>query len=599
MRWWEHKKDEIAPAVQTAFEQIDKAQDQRREEYASYLSMYEARAIPTLDSLDWAEAGGSIEQEELKENLIRSVINAATAKISTNRPRPRFLTSQRWELKDKAVRRGLFIEGVYHDQRVYQTAQQLFRDGGIFGTGLLKCYGDVKRAKIVIERVLVNDIGVDYIDGKYGAPRSMFQHQTMTRSVAQARWGEKHLADANHIRKAAASGSTVEDPVSIFEAWHLPSLPGATDGRHVICSTSGSLEDHDWTRERYPFVVWRWIPRSLGWHAIGMAEDILSHQHNLDETNLTLSRLFNLMTNRVFVKKGTSVNVQDLDNSPFPVCEYEGTEPTFRQDPGPPPELLAERDRLAQGAFHQTGVSQLSATSQRPKGITAGVALQELKDTESERFLDVGQNWDQLLGVDLPEIILDAADDLAVAVPDLAVHTPTGGESFETVRWSEFAANKREDFQIVSWPAALLPRTPGGRLERVSFLMSLFPQASPMFAGLIQHPDVDAAMKLLSAPVDAVVSDIKELEKGQYVSPEPFLDFNLAKMLVLANYQSLKSQKAPERVLDAHRQYLLSLQSLIEQQQAQQAAMAASMGGMPGPPGAGGPVPAGVPGVGP
>lgn len=262
-RWWQNDGEDLAGAVQTTAKGIYDSQQRLRTGYARLLSVYEDKDISTVDGISWAESLGALDREETHENLARMVVDTLTAKIGARRPRPRFLTSGNFELTEKAVRRGLFVEGVYHQQRTYLEATQMFRDAAVLGTGLLKTGPDMVRREVCVERALAPEVLVDYLDGKYCRPRSMFHTVTASRSVIKDAYGVKGrvIDDATLLDRSMRSKTDVDDPITVLEGWHLPSSPDAKDGVNVVCTTGGVLDSCDWTRERFPFLVWRYKRR--------------------------------------------------------------------------------------------------------------------------------------------------------------------------------------------------------------------------------------------------------------------------------------------------------------------------------------------------
>lgn len=612
--WWEASKEAVHGRIEKTIKHIDTQQSRLRTRYAKFLSLYESKTIETLDGLAWADAADVIDEEEYKENLIRSAIDAITAKIGTNRPRARFLTrGGAYEMQKRAYRRTLFIDGVFHDTKLYAKSREVFADGGKFGTGLIKASADVLNGCIRNERVIVDEILVDYMDGKYRKPRSMFQIKTVSRDLVKKQWPKTSdlvIKNAGHVRPNMQVHQSIDDPVTVIEGWHLPSTPGNKDGRHIMGLTSGLLRDpkgkamdRPWLRERFPFAEWRWKLNTFGWHAMGIGEDILPQQRELDYMNKKIQKLIWLMTIRLAIEKGSGIDEEEMDNSEYPSFYYVGKPPVEIRSMPIPDSMWAERERIIDSAFNQLGMSRLTAQSQLPRGLTAAVAQREYKDTESERFQDVAQNWDSF-HMDIAEINLDVAEEMAEMddVKGLEVNVPTGSNT-QVVKWSEFKQDKRSDYQIEPWPAALLPIEPHGRVERINELIGMFPQAAPLLARAINHPDVEAAMSLVTASVDAILLDVDLLNEGKYRPPEPFLDLAVAKVVVLSSYQRAVSQNAPDKITTAHREYLLSLHNLMKEQQLEQMKMQAqaqmqAAGGMPGampgeqpPPDAGGGMP--------
>jgi hypothetical protein len=116
-----------------------------------------------------------------------------------------------------------------------------------------------------------------------------------------------------------------------------------------------------------------------------------------------------------------------------------------------------------------------------------------------------------------------------------------------------------------------------------------------VWARYLDHPDVTDAVSLVTAPVDAILADIEQLQEGRAVTPEPFLDLQTAKMLALSSYLRARNQGASEVVMRAHRDYLLDVESILQEQAEQIAAAQAGAPGAAGMPPAGPPGGAGLP----
>lgn len=576
MRWWLENEKNIADAVVSTFKQIEKDQEGMRRKYATYLSLYENRDITSLDGTNWATGGNYTDfSDDFKENVIRAIVDALAAKISSKKPRPYFLTVDAdWKLQKRAKLLSFFVEGVFKDQAAYKLGRMIFRDALLWGMGLIKISSCEIEKKIILERTILDDIKVDFLDGKYGKPKSFIQQKTVAKEILLETYPEakNNIELAGHVRKDTDIASVIDEPVSLFEAWHLPSRPNAKDGKRILCTDRGIIEINDWNRPRFPFAVFSWKDRSFGWHAQGVVEELLSHQRDLDWYNMRLQRLMNSCSIRIFTHKGSAINTDDLTNEEWPIIEFVDQPPVINTDPGPSQELFMERERMKRAAFEQVGISQLSAQSQKPSGLSSGQAIREYKDTESERFIDIGQNWEDFYTQSLTNCILDEVEDLAERTGDVKILSPVGNKNLSILNWKDVSID-RDKLKITSWPASLLPREPAGRIESINEMMQLFPQSGPLLARQLDNPDVDAALSLVSAPVDSILSDIERLQNGEFFSPEPFIDMQTAKVMVLAAYLKARNNGAPEEVLEAFRNYLISIQDAISQMQQQQMAL--------------------------
>jgi hypothetical protein len=82
-------------------------------------------------------------QNRVTLNIVASMVDTATSKITAAKPRPYFLTSGAdWSLKRKGKKLTKFIDGAFYGAKFYEKASQAFKDAAIFGTGAVKIYND-------------------------------------------------------------------------------------------------------------------------------------------------------------------------------------------------------------------------------------------------------------------------------------------------------------------------------------------------------------------------------------------------------------------------------------------------------------------------
>jgi len=566
--WWDKKIKgaELVRRVVASWKHVDEMQGEIRARMNAAWGLYLGRGTIDLDTSSWTLKGPTYSQapEDRRENIVRSAIGALVAKIATNRPRPMILTDGGdYALQKQAKLMQLWLEGILDDSGAYALSRKTFLDGCLSPVGLIKVFADTERETVGVDRVLRTDIAVDPHDARHGKPRTLFQHMIVAREVLAERYGATTpavvLAALTSRTMTDTDPASVIDPVSVIEAWHLPSGPKAEDGRHVICTQAGEpLLDEPWKRERLPFAVWRWSTQPLGWDGVPTVDELLPYQEMHDYLSSRIDIMVEQCKTHVGFEKGAKIDFDAYGSKGRETgyYSYTGKEPTVSNDPGPPVALLMERERIKAAAFEQIGLSQLTAQSQIPKQMESAVAQQEYKDTESQRFLDVGQAWEEFFcGADgLAQLVMDAAEDLG---KDIVVR-PADGRATREVKWSQIRA-VRSDMRVCVRPSSWFPTDPAGRIARIEALAKIAPLPPAMAARMLDHPDVEAALSYMTAAEDAVLADIEILEDGQNVTPEPFLDIQLALGMVLSRYNSLRSQGAPEERMAPFRAYLLSL----------------------------------------
>ena len=101
-----------------------------------------------------------------------------------------------------------------------------------------------------------------------------------------------------------------------------------------------------------------------------------------------------MSTPKVFLDMSSKVISSHLNNDIGAIIKYQGNKPDFQVTQAVHPELFQHLDRLYNRAYEIAGISQLSAQSKKPGGLTSGIAITEYNDIESERFNIIGQRYE-------------------------------------------------------------------------------------------------------------------------------------------------------------------------------------------------------------
>lgn len=551
--WWVESQDDVHERVFSVFQHLDQIQGHHRQANLHHLRLYSNRLAAGLGGRDYAiqSAGDG----KLRLNIVRSVIDSAVAQIATNRPRPMYLTEKgNYSLRTRAKRLGKFVMGQFYAIDQYNLGLDVFLDAGIFGTGIEKVYEDGGR--ICAERTFPDEIVVDDHESKYGQPRQMFQYKQVNREVlAQAyRKHADEISSADLIREEQHYSESIADPVSVVEAWHLPSSPGAKDGRHVITISNKTLLDEKWARDRFPFAIFRWSKPPLGWLGTGIAEELTPIQIELNYLLGKVQEIANSITNSLWVRKGE--NIGRISNKNNSVNTYTNTLPQMLTMGIIPPELLQQIQYLEQKAYQLIGVSQLSASAQKPAGLNSGEALKTYNDIGSQRFMHVGQRWEHFHVRQVAELILDCARDIEERGDgDLEV-LAQGDKDIERIKFADVSI-ERDKYVTKAWPVSLFPDTPAGKLDTIEKLAGISPEVQRYIMPLLDFPDFDSVRNRINAPYELVEKQIELiLEHGKPQTPLPFMDLDLARHQ--GNLALLEAEKedAPEERTELLRQWI-------------------------------------------
>jgi hypothetical protein len=572
--------------VFAVFQHLDEFQQHHRTANLHHLRLYSNRLASGLGGRDYAVQSNG---EKLRLNVIRSVIDAAVAQIATNRPRPMYLTERgNYSLRTRAKRLGKFVMGQFYAIDQYDLALDIFRDAAIFGTGFEKIYEDGGR--ICAERVFPDEILVDDHEVKYGEPRQMFQYKQVNREVLARAYPKfrEEIASADLIREEQNYSESIADPVSVIEAWHLPSGPGAKDGRHTIAISNATLHDERWQRDRFPFAVFRWAKSPLGYLGAGISEELMPIQIEINYLLGKVQEIANAVTSSLWVRKGE--NIGRISNKNNSVNTYTNTPPQVLQLGAVPPELFQQIQYLEQKAYQIIGVSQLQASSMKPAGLNSGEALKTYNDIGSQRFMHVGQRWEHFHVRQVAELILDCARDIEERGDGDIEVLAQGDKDVERLKFADVSI-ERDKYVTKAWPVSLFPDSPSGKLDTIEKMSQISPEVQRYLIPLMDFPDFDSVRSRINAPYELVDKHIElMLEHGQPQTPLPFMDLDLARHQ--GNLALLEAQKeeAPDERIELLRQWLDKIDAM-------QAPPAPPMPAPPAPPMPPGLVPPGSPGA--
>jgi hypothetical protein len=498
-------------------------------------------------------------------NVVQSCIDTLISRLTQSRPRPIFLTDNGdYKARNLAKQLNQFVLGELYRTKAYDLAKTILRDACVLGTGCIKIL-EGQDHKVALERVLMTELLVDPNDGLYGSPRSLYQLSLVDRSVAKEMFpGTKvDTAEQAFPDNSADSSKTVSDQIMLVEAWHLPSGPDATDGKHMISCTSGCLFEEDYKKQSFPFVFLHYSPRMLGFFAQPLTEQLMGTQMEINKLLMTISASINLVgVPRVFVENGSKVVKAHLNNQVGSIVTYTGTKPEYEVAPCVPQELYTQLQRLVDYAYQQSGISAMAAASQKPAGLDSGAALREYDDLQSDRFAALNKCFDNVF-VDLAYAITDKAKDIAEEEGSYSTVYPNKNGTREV---DLPKANLLEDSYIIQcFDASSLPRDPAGRLQKITEMIQAGMVSIQEGRRLLDYPDLEQNEKLANSGEERILRILDEIvEDGKYTPPDPFMDPSLALQLSKQYYNLYVPAKLDEDKAEMLRTFNSQAQTLIQ-----------------------------------
>lgn len=558
-RWWNLPEAEVFQHLLPLVEAI-----KQRQAYRQTANLLHARLYSNLDISGLI--GGAISRtasdlhmrSRLGLNVVMSCVDTAASKIAGTAPRPLFLTEEgNWSLQREAKQLTKFVDGAFEAAGVDQLRERMFVDACVFGTGAIKFYEDEERGQVCAERAFIDEIVVDDTEGIYGKPMQLHQQRLVNKDVLIEMFPEKEAM----IRQATAgkfneqNAYSLQDMAFVTESWKLPSGPTAKDGRHAMAIDSCTLYSVPYEGESFPFAVFRWKHRLSSWYGMGLAEELLPIQLEINKILRTIQAAQHLIAvPRVYLENNSMVNTQHINNDIASIVKYTGTPPIFGVSPAMPPEMYSHLKYLVESAYQITGISQLSAQSKKPGGLDSGVALREYQDIESERFKIVGKQWERH-ALDCAKLMISMTRSLAKRSKKVSVKVGAGRYA-ETIKWSDIDLDEQK-YVMRCYPTSMLPTTPAGKLQTVQELAQAGFIDRETAMDLLDFPDTEAAIAKQLAPRRIVMKLIEQMvDKGEYQPPEPQMDLSYALKLTQQSYLDCKMQGVPEDQLELLRTFM-------------------------------------------
>lgn len=548
-RWWLLKKEELPQALAAIVHTLGQADSKRQTQYQISTRLYGNTNLMGSNGLSFSKITSvqNALKDRLSYNIVQSGIDTITAKMAKNKPRPMFLTSGGdWKLQSRAKKLNKFCDGVFYENKAHFMGIDAFRDGAVLGDGIIHVFDYHNRVRW--ERVMPSELYVDPVEAFDGNARQMHRVKNVDRQVLIDMFPEKKskILEANSASAdMIATYQNVSDVVTVCESWHLPSGPDAKDGLHVIALENDLLFIEDWTKPYFPFARFQWGKRLYGYWGQGAAEQIQNIQLEINKLLWVKQRSLHLAgTFKVFLENGSKVVSEHLNNDIGAIVHYTGTKPEYVIPPIVPMEIDTQINWLKQAGYEQLGISMLSAASQKPAGLNSGKALREYNDIESDRFMVIGQLWEQFY-LDLARLSIDVIKEIYEREGEYEVKIP--GKGFlQTIDWGDIDLSE-DEYVMKMFPVSSLPQEPAGRLQTIQeYVQAGF--ISPRTAKrLLDFPDLEAVENLENAAEDYLVSVFDKItDEGVYTPPDQFDDLALAEQMCLEYIQQGKLNELEE-----------------------------------------------------
>jgi hypothetical protein len=463
-------------------------------------------------------------------NVSRSIVETEHATITEADPRPTFLTEDgNQPEQDKAIELQRAIDGVMSDLQGYDTIARAELDKCVLGTGVHKVHAINGRP--AIERVLISEILVD--EDLVGAGKDPYQiiHRTEVPRAAMLVYCKKLGKEVlEAIKKAPAlivSGLNGDraDLIAVYDAYSLP-IDEENPGRNAIAieGYDPAIDIKDWKSPRLPFVFQRWQRPTTGFYGIGIVEQTLGKQVEINKFYRNISKGLTrwggvtcLLPTLAKIEQATWTNAPEGRFVPYDPAG--GGQPVFLNGPKLSPEDLEWLKFQIDSAYKDTGVPQNAAWAQREEGIPSAQGQREVSQKAASRLNPQSKQYERAL-VQTAWLLDDVIRKLVEDGEELVISTADQG-ALHRVDIASAISLKPGTYKIDVFPGNLFSRHPASKRQEIQEFANSGIFTADDVKALVDDPDVSARLGKKTDVRGIYGKQIsKALKHGVYTPPE-------------------------------------------------------------------------------
>lgn len=433
----------------------------------------------------------------IQENIIASCIETLGSKIASQKVRP-FFNTINGTFKEMQVARQaqIFFDQLYEENNVNSVVSEAFKSACIFDKGIVK----------------ISDEGIScrlpwnvYVD-----PKEVSYNQITY--VA-----EKLPKTPGRLLRTKYGISKNVDNKLDYTVWEYYDVLEHKKALWVQELDYVKIEEYQPNIIPYLFIYYS--NPIKGNTSQSVVDQLYGIQMQIDDILTVIKDAIQMnpgMT--LFVPKTSNIKTNMLSNRTGQIIQYDpipnqsGSPISYATSDIISAQFVELLDKLKNDAYEIVGISQLSATSQKPEGLNSGVALATMEDIESDRFETQLNNVIRLY-VDIAKACLD------IFPPDDNILPP------ETIRanikWGDIV-EARNNMKIQFSAAQSLSKDPSEKLKQLTALAQagVIPQSH--IATLMEIPDLQSGYTIANNAFNAVYNFIDDVIKYGVPAEIPF-----------------------------------------------------------------------------
>jgi hypothetical protein len=561
--WWMEQPDKLWSGVETAVSILESAQVTRRMlniKFARLYSNMEAIGFPYSNLMKSSPENST--NNRITLNIIQNIIDTCASKIAKDQPKVSVVTTgaDDYFLKLRAEGLTKYLYSAFTEGEVYDNAELVFRDACVVGTGFLRVYADKDEGKIKSEWCHCDEIRIDELDGMKQKPRSMHRVHLVMRDMLLHQYpdhSDKIMSAVSALQGKIAVQSTVE-MVRVIESWHLKSTKKSDDGVHCITIENCTLFSEDYDKNYFPIIPFRWMNRPLGYFGRSITEEIQTIQVEVNKIMRTIQQSQELAAVPMIFVPNEAEIAEDviMQNFVARMVPYSGGQPpTWITPTAQNQEVYDHLQFLIAKGYEIVGISQASASGQKPAGVDSAVAMREVSDIESGRFAMVSKRWEDWF-IEVGRVFIDMSKDLFAELPDLSV-VYSEKKILKEIDFKKVDL-KGKPFDLQTFPVSQLPDTPAGRIQTISeYIQNQWISKERGMELMNLDPDLEQEVNMQTASLRLTEKWLSEMvEEGVSHQPEPLMNLPLAQSLSQGIYCMLVHDGCPEERLQLVRNFI-------------------------------------------
>lgn len=488
-------------------------------------------------------------------NVTRNLIKSGTALVCRARPVPKFIADGAdWRRVEEAAKRTAWCNGVMRKEAAHKKSLQAVQNGCTMGDGYLGVVRAFWEPDIKIEHWFTLDcVPDDEHCCFYRVERVM--HQRIAR-----RYGDKR---ADQIE--------CDDPdavIPLVHGWFFNEKNADPDasciGRYAVAAEGAPLLFEEYKHIGPPCVRWSWARDPVGLQGCGIPWEVKGIQTLINVIDTSIhSGIWQGGQLRIFAHRLAKIDKSHISNSlRAQILEWSGDKPPeFAITPAVARDLTEFRQVLIAAAYEMTGLSISNAQASPQFAGESGRA--RLLEDKSESLTNIApiRDYDDMMGVELPRKLLEAAADMQEQFGDMQVLYQNQA-TVTPVRLKDLTVDLDGiDIDVLSTSA--LASSAGARIAQVDFMVERGYWNAEEAEPLMLDMNIGKQENLDRIATRAVEWLLDKVVRGGDVSkygPTPDLPFERALRRVVQEILRLTTMNsADEEALDRLRDWKMQL----------------------------------------